>query len=47
MNILRIMILVLVGYHMGTEAMHFTHNNLGWIMFVMGMFVFWYLVFEE
>ena len=45
-NILRIIIITSVGYYMGTEAMHFTHNNLGWIMFVMGMFVFWYLVFE-
>lgn len=47
MNILRIMIIVLVGYHFGNEAMLFTHYNLGWIMFVMGMFVFWFLVFDE
>jgi exosortase/archaeosortase family protein len=46
MNILRIMILVMVGYYMGNEAMHFAHANLGWIMFVMAMFVFWYFVFE-
>lgn len=46
MNILRILLIILVGYHFGKEAMFFTHNNLGWIMFVIGMGVFWYLVFE-
>ena len=45
LNILRIIIIVEVGYHLGSEAMLFTHNNLGWIMFVLGMAVFWYLVF--
>lgn len=47
MNISRIMILVMTGYYTGNEAMQFAHANLGWIMFVMAMFVFWYFVFES
>lgn len=46
MNILRITILVLVGRYYGVDALMFTHYNLGWIMFVIGMGIFWYLVFD-
>ena len=46
-NVLRIIILVLVGYHYGLETMSFLHIHLGWIMFVLGMAVFWFLVFDE
>lgn len=46
MNILRIVILVLVGRYYGVDALMFTHYNLGWIMFVIGMGIFWYLVFD-
>ena len=44
MNILRIMIIVLVGYYYGDEVMFFVHANLGWMMFALAMIVFWYLV---
>ena len=46
MNILRLMAIVLVGYHMGTEEMLFVHNFLGWVMFTLAMAVFWFLVFR-
>ena len=47
MNILRIMAIVLAGYHFGTEAMFFVHLHLGWIFFILAMAVFWYLVFRS
>jgi archaeosortase C (PEF-CTERM variant) len=46
-NVLRIMIIMVVGYYFGTEAMMFFHTNLGWIMFVIGMGIFWYLVMDD
>ncbi|MFQ6057057.1 MAG: exosortase/archaeosortase family protein, partial [Methanosarcinales archaeon] len=47
MNILRIMILMIVGYYYGTEKMLFVHYNLGWILFALGISVFWYLVLDD
>ncbi len=47
MNILRVIILILTGYYYGVDSMMFVHANLGWILFVIGMAVFWYLVFQE
>jgi len=47
MNIIRIMAIVLTGYHFGTEAMFFVHLHLGWIFFILGMAVFWYLIFRD
>lgn len=44
LNIIRIVIIILVGYSFGDKALHFTHNNLGWIIFVIGMALFWYLI---
>ena len=46
MNILRIMAIVLAGYYFGREEMLFVHYHLGWVMFTLGMAVFWYLVFR-
>ena len=46
MNILRIMAIVMVGYYFGVEEMLFVHYHLGWVMFTLGMAVFWYLVFR-
>jgi len=47
MNILRILILLIVGRNYGIEVMLFVHYNLGWIMFVFGMMVFWMLAFKN
>ena len=43
-NVFRICLLVLIGYHFGTEPMKFFHYNLGWIFFVTGMAMFWLMV---
>ncbi|MCK4736159.1 MAG: archaeosortase/exosortase family protein, partial [Methanophagales archaeon] len=47
MNVLRIMIITMVGYYKGGEAMLFVHTNLGWILFVLAMMIFWYMVTRE
>ena len=44
MNVLRIMIITTVGYYKGGEAMLFVHTNLGWILFVLAMGIFWCMV---
>ena len=46
-NILRIIVIIIVGYSYGTRALIITHNNLGWIFFVIGMCIFWYFVTKE
>ena len=46
MNILRIMAIILAGYYLGPEEMLFVHYHLGWVIFILGMAVFWYLVFR-
>ncbi len=46
MNQIRIMTLVLVGYYFGYETMYFVHIHLGWVMFAVGMAVFWLLVLD-
>jgi len=47
MNIFRIMIITVVGYYKGGEAMLFVHTNLGWILFALAMMIFWYMVTQE
>ncbi len=47
LNKIRIMIIVLVGYYLGTPKMLIVHTHSGWIMFTLGMFLFWYLVIQE
>ncbi len=47
MNIMRVMTLILTGYYYGVDTMMFVHANLGWILFVIGMSIFWYLVFQD
>ena len=44
MNILRIMAIVMVGYYFGMDAAMLVHEHLGWILFILGMAVFWYIV---
>jgi len=47
MNVLRIMILAMIGYYMGGKAMLLFHTHLGWILFILAMMLFWYLVTRE
>ena len=45
-NVLRMAIIVLVGYHYGTDAMLWTHNNIGEIIFMVWVILFWLLMFK-
>jgi exosortase/archaeosortase family protein len=40
-NLLRMLIIVLVGIHLSIEAMLWTHHYLGWIIFTLWIFIFW------
>ena len=46
-NVVRIIVLVLVGYYYGSDALSFTHYNLGWILLTIGMMVFWYFLLND
>jgi exosortase/archaeosortase family protein len=46
-NVIRIILLVIIGYRFGFDALSFFHYNLGWIFFVSGMAIFWWLVMRE
>jgi archaeosortase C (PEF-CTERM variant) len=47
LNIIRILMLVLIGYYYGVDNMLFAHYNIGWIFFVIGMSVFWYFALDK
>ena len=47
MNILRVIIIILVGYFRGMDDMMFVHTHLGWLFFVIAMSFFWYLVLND
>lgn len=47
MNIVRVLVIILVGRYMGVEEMLFVHYNLGWVFFLIGMGVFWYFVLGD
>jgi len=43
-NILRMIIIILVGIHYGSEWLVWTHTNIGWLIFVTWLFIFWFLM---
>ena len=45
-NIIRMTIIVLVGKHYGSEAMRWTHNNIGEIIFMIWVSIFWLVMFK-
>ena len=47
MNLIRVIIIILVGYFFGSDWLMYVHANLGWIIFVLGMAVFWYLAIDD
>lgn len=47
LNVLRIMTIVMVGYHFGNETMLFVHENFGWVLFMLAMTVSWFLIIRE
>lgn len=46
-NILRVCMIILVGYYFGNNVMLFMHENLGWVFFTIVMAIFWYFVLKE
>ncbi len=43
-NILRIFILFIVGAHISPDlAVGLFHTNVGWILFILYFFIFWYI----
>ena len=45
-NILRMVIIGVVGYYWGMDALLWAHRNVGWIIFLTWSSVFWYLIFR-
>ena len=43
-NLLRMVVIGIVGYFHGIEALHWTHENAGWIIFLAWSSVFWWLL---
>lgn len=43
-NLLRMIIIGVVGYYRGIEALLWAHENVGWIIFLSWSAVFWYLL---
>ncbi|MFL2939838.1 MAG: exosortase/archaeosortase family protein [Candidatus Poseidoniales archaeon] len=45
-NLLRLVMVILAGHYYGSDALYWTHQNLGWILFTTWMFIFW-IIFER
>lgn len=45
-NLIRMTIIVLVGHYYGIDNMLFVHSNIGWIIFLIWISVFWSLLFK-
>ena len=43
-NVLRMVVIGIVGYYRGLEALLWAHENVGWIIFLSWSAVFWYLL---
>ena len=43
-NLLRMVIIGVVGYYRGMDALLWTHENVGWVIFLGWSAVFWYLL---
>ena len=43
-NVFRMVIIGVVGYYKGLDALLWTHENVGWVIFLGWSSVFWYLV---
>lgn len=45
-NMLRMLVISLVGFFYGGEALIAVHQNAGWAIFMVWIFIFWYLAFR-
>jgi len=39
-NLIRMILIIIVGHYYGTDALLFVHNNLGWLIFTIWIFIF-------
>lgn len=46
-NVLRLVLLALVGYEWGAQALQDFHRHAGWVLFLLWMIVFWALVLRR
>ena len=42
-NLMRMMVIGIIGYYRGINALHWAHENAGWIIFLAWSSVFWWL----
>ncbi|WP_407356699.1 archaeosortase/exosortase family protein [Methanolobus sp. WCC5] len=47
LNVLRVVSIVLAGYYIGMDAFYLMHLHLGWIFFVIGFAIFWYILINN
>ena len=45
-NLLRMYIIIMVGYYHGSEALKWAHANVGWIIYMAWIALFWWLLFR-
>lgn len=43
-NLVRMTIIGIVGFYYGLDALHWTHQNVGWVIFLSWSTLFWYVV---
>ena len=43
-NLLRMVVIGVVGYYRGMDALHWAHENVGWIIFLSWSALFWWLI---
>jgi exosortase/archaeosortase family protein len=45
-NLFRMIVIGVIGYHYGIDALLWAHNNVGWMVFLSWSSVFWYAVMK-
>lgn len=45
-NLLRMAIIIIAGHHWGGEALAWAHANVGWLIFLLWIGIFWSLLFK-
>ncbi len=43
-NLIRMVVIGLVGYYWGLDALHWTHENVGWVIFLAWSSLFWWVI---
>jgi archaeosortase C (PEF-CTERM variant) len=45
-NLIRMYIIIMIGYYHGSEALKWAHANVGWIIYMAWIALFWWLLFR-